>query len=85
MTDVSSFNLRSTPGSGLGTCRCVVGCAFARLHLFLRAPITMAGDDLWALFAPRLLSWPENAPGPRPVPDRPCLQSILYVLRNNLT
>lgn len=28
--------------------------------------------------------WPEKAPGPRPVPDRLCLQGILYVLHNDI-
>ncbi|MFJ7948347.1 transposase [Streptomyces sp. NPDC096354] len=28
--------------------------------------------------------WPERSPGPRPVPDRLCLQGILYVLCNDL-
>ncbi|MFP1625837.1 transposase [Streptomyces sp. 5K101] len=41
-------------------------------------------DDLWALIEPLLPPWPEKAPGPRPVPDRQCLQGILYVLRNDI-
>ncbi|WP_331734919.1 IS5 family transposase (plasmid) [Streptomyces sp. NBC_00597] len=28
--------------------------------------------------------WPVKAPGPRPVPDRQCLQGILYVLHNDI-
>ncbi|MEV5927314.1 transposase [Streptomyces cellulosae] len=41
-------------------------------------------DDLWALIEPLLPPWPERASGPRPVPDRLCLQGILYVLRNDI-
>ncbi|MFC8016392.1 transposase, partial [Streptomyces cinereoruber] len=41
-------------------------------------------DDLWALVEPLLPPWPEKAPGPRPVPDRQCLQGILYVLHNDI-
>lgn len=41
-------------------------------------------DDLWALIEPLLPPWPEKAPGPRPVPDRLCLQGILYVLYNDI-
>ncbi|WP_435879208.1 IS5 family transposase [Streptomyces mutabilis] len=41
-------------------------------------------DDLWALIEPLLPRWPEKAPGPRPVPDRLCLQGILYVLYNDI-
>jgi hypothetical protein len=44
----------------------------------------MVDDDLWALIAPLLPPWPEKAPGPRPVPDRLCLQGILYVLHNDI-
>ncbi|WP_373312252.1 IS5 family transposase [Streptomyces tauricus] len=40
----------------------------------------MVDDDLWALIEPLLPPWPEGSPGPRPVPDRLCLQGILYVL-----
>ncbi|MFJ8846677.1 transposase [Streptomyces cyaneofuscatus] len=36
-------------------------------------------DDLWALIEPLLQPWPERSPGPRPVPDRLCLQGILFV------
>ncbi|WP_420714863.1 transposase [Streptomyces sp. WM6372] len=39
-------------------------------------------DVLWVLIEPLLPPWPERSPGPRPVPDRLCLQGILYVLRN---
>ncbi|MET8717482.1 IS5 family transposase [Streptomyces sp. NPDC004735] len=35
-------------------------------------------DDLWALIEPFLPPWP------RPVPDRLCLQSVLYVLHNDI-
>ncbi|MEV4048464.1 IS5 family transposase [Streptomyces sp. NPDC049744] len=41
-------------------------------------------DDLWALTEPLLPRWPEKAPGPRPAPDRLCLQGILYVLHNDI-
>ncbi|MET8168545.1 transposase [Streptomyces sp. NPDC005329] len=41
-------------------------------------------DDLWSLIEPLLPPWPEKAPGPRPVPDRQCLQGILYVLHNDI-
>ncbi|MER6306256.1 IS5 family transposase [Streptomyces sp. NPDC001657] len=41
-------------------------------------------DDLWALIEPLLPPWPERSPGPRPVPDRLCLQGILYVLHQNI-
>lgn len=41
-------------------------------------------DDLWMLIEPLLPPWPERSPGPRPVPDRLCLQGILYVLYNDL-
>ncbi|WP_455569464.1 IS5 family transposase [Streptomyces rubrogriseus] len=37
----------------------------------------MVDDDRWALIEPFLPPWPEKAPGPRPVPDRLCLQGIL--------
>ncbi|MBA2950976.1 transposase [Streptomyces sp. PSKA28] len=37
-----------------------------------------------ALIAPLLPPWPEKAPGPRSVPDRLCLQGILYVLHNDI-
>nr|WP_229842671.1 MULTISPECIES: IS5 family transposase [Streptomyces] len=41
-------------------------------------------DDLWALIEPLLPPWPERSPGPRPVPDRLCLQGILFVLHNDI-
>ncbi|WP_413251802.1 transposase [Streptomyces spectabilis] len=41
-------------------------------------------DGLWARIGPLLPSWPEKAPGPRPVADRHCLQGILYVLCNGI-
>jgi hypothetical protein len=44
----------------------------------------MVDDDLWALIEPLLPPWPEKAPGPRPVPDRLCLQGILHVLHNDI-
>jgi len=37
-------------------------------------------DELWHLIEPLLPPWPQRAPGPRPVPDRQCLQGILFVL-----
>ncbi len=40
---------------------------------------------MWALIEPSLPPWPEKSPGPRPVADRPCVQGILYVLRNDIT
>jgi transposase len=39
---------------------------------------------LWALIEPLLPPWPEKSPGLRPVPDRLCLQGILYVLYNDI-
>ncbi|MFD9356053.1 IS5 family transposase [Streptomyces sp. NPDC060031] len=36
------------------------------------------------MIEPLLPPWPERSPGPRPVPDRVCLQGILYVLRNDI-
>ncbi|MFJ6087985.1 IS5 family transposase [Streptomyces sp. NPDC092369] len=41
-------------------------------------------DDLRALIGPLLPPWPEKSPGPQPVPDRLCLQGILYVLYNDI-
>ena len=41
-------------------------------------------DDSWVLIEPLLPSWPERSPEPRPVPDRLCLQGILYVLYNDI-
>lgn len=37
-------------------------------------------DELWTMIEPILPLWPERAPGPKPVPDRLCLQGILFVL-----
>ena len=37
-------------------------------------------DLLWSVIEPLLPVWPDRAPGPRPVPDRACLQGILFVL-----
>ncbi|MGW0758792.1 transposase [Streptomyces sp. NPDC002814] len=42
-------------------------------------------DELWALMEPLLPPWPQKAPGPKPVDDRLCLQSILYVLYNDVS
>ncbi|SFE78688.1 Putative transposase of IS4/5 family [Streptomyces mirabilis] len=39
---------------------------------------------MWALIE-LLLPWPEKSLGPRPVPDRLCLQRILYVLYNDVS
>ncbi|MFF9345157.1 transposase [Streptomyces sp. NPDC014773] len=41
-------------------------------------------DDLWELVEPLLPAWPERSPGPRPVPDRLCLQGILFVLCDDM-
>jgi transposase len=41
-------------------------------------------DDLWELIGPLLPPWPVKAPGPRPVPDRLCLQGILFVLHTGI-
>ncbi|GAA4975229.1 hypothetical protein GCM10025331_82090 [Actinoplanes utahensis] len=37
-------------------------------------------DELWELIEPVLPPWPEKAPGPKTIPDRLCLQGILFVL-----
>ncbi|MEV6123085.1 transposase [Streptomyces sp. NPDC052077] len=39
---------------------------------------------VWALIEPLLPPWPGRSPGPRPVPDRLCLQGVLYTLRNDI-
>ncbi|MFI0977698.1 transposase [Streptomyces sp. NPDC021093] len=36
------------------------------------------------LIEPLLPPWPERSPGPRPVPDRLCLQGLLYVLYHDV-
>jgi transposase len=41
-------------------------------------------DELWNLIEPVLPPWPQKAPGPRPVPDRLCLQGILFVLHTGI-
>ena len=41
-------------------------------------------DELWTLIEPVLPPWPERAPGPRPLPDRECLQGILFVLHTGI-
>ncbi|MER5194097.1 IS5 family transposase [Streptomyces sp. NPDC002755] len=41
-------------------------------------------NDLWALIEPLLPPWPKRSPGPKPVPDRLCLQGILYVLHQDI-
>jgi transposase len=44
----------------------------------------MIEDELWELIAPLLPPWPARSPGPRPVPDRLCLQGILFVLHTGI-
>jgi transposase len=41
-------------------------------------------DKLWKLIEPVLPAWPPKSPGPRPVPDRLCLQGILFVLHTGI-
>jgi transposase len=41
-------------------------------------------DALWVRIEPLLPPWPDKAPGPRPVPDRQCLQGILFVLHTGI-
>src|SRR3978361_2089257 len=41
-------------------------------------------DKLWELIDPVLPPWPAKSPGPRPVPDRQCLQGILFVLHTGI-
>ncbi|MEV6690302.1 transposase [Micromonospora sp. NPDC051196] len=41
-------------------------------------------DELWELVEPLLPPWPRRSPGPRPVPDRLCLQGILFVLHTGI-
>jgi transposase len=41
-------------------------------------------DELWELIEPLLPPWPDKSPGPRPVPDRQCLQGILFVLHTGI-
>ena len=41
-------------------------------------------DELWKLIEPVLPPWPAKAPGPRPVPDRLCLQGLLFVLHTGI-
>lgn len=41
-------------------------------------------DELWELVERLLPPWPEKSPGPRPVPDRLCLQGILFVLHTGI-
>src|SRR3954452_22685730 len=41
-------------------------------------------DRLWELIEPLLPPWPDKAPGPRPIPDRQCLQGILFVLHTGI-
>ncbi|UGQ12430.1 transposase [Yinghuangia sp. ASG 101] len=47
-------------------------------------PPWIVDDDAWELIQPLLPPWPERSPGPRPVPDRLCLQGILYVLYHGI-
>jgi transposase len=42
-------------------------------------------DALWARIEPMLPAWPQRSPGPRPVPDRQCLQGILFVLHTGIS
>ncbi|MEU1404839.1 hypothetical protein ABZ471_21160 [Streptomyces sp. NPDC005728] len=44
----------------------------------------VVGDELWAVIEPSPPAWPELSPGPRPVPDRLCLQGILFVLHTEV-
>ncbi|MFD4570014.1 hypothetical protein ACFWOX_37425 [Streptomyces sp. NPDC058467] len=44
----------------------------------------MGADRAAAATLAREGSWPEKAPGSRPVPDRLCLQGIPYVLHNDV-
>src|SRR3954467_6806240 len=37
-------------------------------------------DALWDRIEPLLPRWPDKSPGPRPVPDRQCLQGVFFVL-----
>jgi transposase len=41
-------------------------------------------EDLWELIEPLLPPWPDKAPGPQPVPDRQCLQGVLFVLHTGI-
>jgi transposase len=41
-------------------------------------------DELWDRIEPLLPPWPDKAPGPRPVPDRQCLQGVLFVLYTSI-
>ena len=41
-------------------------------------------DELWKVIEPLLPPWPTCSPGPRPVPDRLCLQGILFVLHTGI-
>ena len=41
-------------------------------------------DGLWELIEPLLPPWPSRSPGPRPIPDRLCLQGILFVLHTGI-
>jgi hypothetical protein len=39
--------------------------------------VWIVDDDLWQLTEPVLPRWPDKAPGPKPLPDRLCLQGML--------
>ncbi|WP_203727616.1 transposase [Paractinoplanes durhamensis] len=41
-------------------------------------------DESWKLIEPTLPPWPTRA-GPRPFPDRLCLQGILFVLHTGIS
>lgn len=46
--------------------------------------VWIVDDGLWELIEPLLPPWPDKAPGPRPVPDRLCLQGTLFVLHTGI-
>ena len=46
--------------------------------------VWIVDDELWNVIEPLLPPWPDKAPGPRPVPDRLCLQGILFVLHTGI-
>jgi transposase len=41
-------------------------------------------DEPWDRIEPLLPPWPDKAPGPRPLPDRQCLQGVLFVLYTSI-
>jgi transposase len=40
-------------------------------------------DELWALIEPLLPGWPSRR-GRKPIPDRLCLQGVLFVLHTGI-